>query len=69
VTYGIGTACSVRLFDLESILPLGEIGLGDVLYWAPANPHAYLARLYGEDYLQLPDVPERTGHFEDYRSS
>jgi len=69
VTYGIGTACSVRIFDLESILPLGEISFGAARYWAPANPHAYLARLYGESYSQLPDLAQRMGHFEDYRSS
>jgi len=69
VTYGIGTACSVRYFTLDSVLPLKEVLFHGAPLQAPVRPDIYLTSLYGEGFLEPPGPAQRAGHFVEYRSS
>lgn len=69
VTYGIGTACPVLYFTLDSVLPLGEVYFHGAPYPAPAKPDVYLTSLYGHRFMDPPKPAQRVAHFVEYRWS
>lgn len=43
------------LLNINDVLPLQKLKFEGYEFWAPANPHAYLTKQYGENYMSLPD--------------
>jgi lipopolysaccharide cholinephosphotransferase len=46
----------------KDILPLRRYSIRGVPFWVPHDGEAFLRRRYG-DFMQLPPVEQRVGHF------
>lgn len=46
----------VRIFKTDKLFPLKEIEYEGKYYSCPNNPHYYVSKIYGEDYMKIPPV-------------
>lgn len=52
-------------FPDKVVFPLGQIGFEDAIFSCPANPAAYLTKMYGPDYMTPPPEGKRGAHAVD----
>lgn len=46
----------VSLFETDKVFPLGEIEFEGKTYACPRDPHYYIPKVYGDDYMKIPKV-------------
>ena len=56
-------ACPRLFFRPGEIFPLREIAFEGMVSFSPREPHDYLRRMFGDDYLVPPPPAERSTHF------
>lgn len=49
-------AYKVRLFETDKVFPLKEIEFEGKTYACPNDPHYFLSKVYGNDYMKIPKV-------------
>lgn len=52
-----------EIHEVFSVLPLSEAQFENLKVNVPGDADAYLRKLYGDDYMQIPPEKEREGHF------
>ncbi len=62
VIYGGEMPDVAKWYDYKGIFPLTKIAFEGHMFAAPADAHAYLVELYGEDYMQIPPKEKQTVH-------
>lgn len=60
--YGIELPFKRRYFEKKDIFPLSKITFEGQEFFCPNDTHAYLTKLYGSNYMQLPPLDQRVSH-------
>jgi lipopolysaccharide cholinephosphotransferase len=62
IIYGFELPFKRRVFQESDIYPLKKLEFEGYYFYCPNNSHAYLTKLYGEDYMQPPAEKDRLSH-------